>query len=186
MNSLQRALIRKCSWHWSDNIPGHGRGQFEFNTKHWQVWTLNSRGTCVTNRTAAGIFYTLIIIRIKEVYALYKWACHWLTFFFQGEHVTFEDCLAKVDRRAPFIAGFGLTFDGLTDFKVVIENENVLTMPSLEIAVKCCFAAYFVYNISYPPDLTPFLLFMEYVFNLKATKKLPLSVSIMIESLEKL
>ena len=107
--------------------------------------------------------------------------CH-----FQGEHVTIEDCLEGKDRRAPYIAGFGVTFDELTDFKVVIENDNILTMPSLEMALKCCFAAYFVYNISYPPDLTPFLLFMEHVFNLKPTKKLPLSVTIMIETLGKL
>ena len=43
--------------------------------------------------------------------------------------------------------GFGSTFDDLTDFKVVIEKENILTMPSIDMALKCCFAAYFVYNI---------------------------------------
>ncbi len=81
---------------------------------------------------------------------------------------------------------FGTSFDELSDFKIVIEKENVITMPCLDTAIHCCFAAYYIYNISYPPDLGPLMLFLEqYVYHLKPSHKLPLTVSIIIDCLEK-
>ena len=54
------------------------------------------------------------------------------------------------------------------------------------MAVHCCFAAYYIYNISYPPDLNPYLLFLEqHVYRLKLSQKLPLTVSIVMDCLEK-
>ena len=105
----------------------------------------------------------------------------------QGESICIEDALEEVDCRAPFIAAFGLSVDALTDFKLVIEKENILSVPSLALALHCCFAAYYLYNISFPSDVSPIMLFLEqYVYHLKPSQKLPLSVSVIIDSLEKI
>ncbi len=95
----------------------------------------------------------------------------------------------SIECRAPFIAAFGRNKDELVEFKLVIERENILAMPSLNVAVHCCFASYYIYNISYPPDFSSILLFLEqsiYLFNVKPSQKLPLSVSVIIDSLKKL
>ena len=42
---------------------------------------------------------------------------------------------------------FGVTKDELTDVKLVIVCDNVIT---LAVALHCCFASYYIYNISYP------------------------------------
>ena len=44
----------------------------------------------------------------------------------------------------PYIAAFGVTIDALTDVKLVIEKENVLSMPSVVVALHCCFACYYI------------------------------------------
>ena len=62
-----------------------------------------------------------------------------------------------------------------------------MPMPSMAIALHCCFAAYYLYNISYPLEFSPVLMFLEtYVYGLKASKKLPLSVSLIVDSLERI
>lgn len=104
----------------------------------------------------------------------------------QGESVSIEESIEGVQRHTPFIVAFGSSDDDLSDTKIVIEKENILSMPTLDMAVHCCFAAYYIFNISYPPDLSPFLLFLEqYIYRLKASQKLPLTVSIVMDCLEK-
>ena len=51
----------------------------------------------------------------------------------------------------------------MTDFKVVIEGENIFPMPSLICALHFCFAAYYVFNISFPVDFRFVLLFIELI-----------------------
>lgn len=95
--------------------------------------------------------------------------------------------LKDIEQKAPFIAAFGRTREELSDFKVVIEGENILPMHSLRVALHCCFAAYYIYNISYPPDFGTVMLFLEqYVYKLKPSQKVPLSVCLLIDSLEKI
>ena len=59
---------------------------------------------------------------------------------------------------------FGATRDTLSDVKVVIEKDNVLSMPSLSKAIHFCFASYYVFNISFPQSFKPILLFMEKIY----------------------
>lgn len=93
----------------------------------------------------------------------------------------------SIECRAPFIAAFGVNKDELVEFKLVIERENIIAMPSLDVAVHCCFASYYIYNVSYPHHFLPILLFFEqYIYMLKPSQKLPLSVSIIVDSLKKL
>lgn len=94
--------------------------------------------------------------------------------------------MESVECKAPYIAAFGPSLDELCEFKVVVEKDNVVAMPSMDFALHCCFAAYYIYNISYPPDLRPYLLFLEqYVYRLRPSQKLPLTISIVVDGLEK-
>jgi len=69
---------------------------------------------------------------------------------------------------------------------VVMEKDNVLSMPSLTAALHYCFASYYVFNISYPPDSKPLMLLLEsYVYGLKPSLKLPLSVAVLMDNLQK-
>lgn len=91
-----------------------------------------------------------------------------------------------LETRAPFFVGFGATRASATDFKVVIETDNVLSMPSVVTALHYCFSTYYVFNISFPPDFRFVLLFLEkYVYGLKPSQKLPMCVTVLINSLEK-
>ena len=65
----------------------------------------------------------------------------------------------KLDRTAACIAAF----EGITDIKLMIEKDNVLSMPSMKIAVHCCFAVYYIFNLTYPTAIGPFLLLLEHV-----------------------
>ena len=57
-------------------------------------------------------------------------------------------------------------------------------MPSLSIAVHCCFSAYYIYNITFPQPISQFMVFLEhYVYKLKPSQKLSLTLSALIESL---
>lgn len=77
----------------------------------------------------------------------------------------------------------------LSDFKLIVEKENILSMPSIATAVHCAFASYYniIYNISFPSDISPLLLFLEqYVYKLKPSQKMPVSVSVIIDNLERI
>ena len=83
--------------------------------------------------------------------------------------------------------GFGLTRTEVKDFKVVIENDNIISLSSIKTALHYCFAAYYVFNISFPNSYRLILLFLEkYVYGMKPSQKTPLSVQTIIDSLEKI
>ena len=61
-----------------------------------------------------------------------------------------------------------------------------MPMPSVIDALHYSFSSYYVFNISFPPDFHLLLLFLEkYVYGLKSSMKVPLSISILYDSLEK-
>ena len=73
-----------------------------------------------------------------------------------------------------------------TDFKVVIEKENIIEMPSLFVAVQYCFTTYYVMNIAYPSQVNPLMLFLETeLFGLKPSSKIPISVTVLRDNLLK-
>ena len=73
-----------------------------------------------------------------------------------------------------------------TDFKVVVEKENIIEMPSLFIALQYCFAIYYIMNIAYPKDVNPLMLFLETeLFGLKSSSKIPMSVTVLCDNLYK-
>ena len=69
--------------------------------------------------------------------------------------------------------------DSLTDFKLVIETNNIIPMPSLSIALHCCISSYCIYNIVFPLEIKAFMLFHEsYVCFLKRSQKLHISLQL--------
>lgn len=88
---------------------------------------------------------------------------------------------------APYIVAFGETQDSLTDIKVIMERETIISFSSVSEALHYCFAAYYVFNISYPPPFKSLMIILEtYVYGLKATSKEPLTVTIFKDSLKRL
>ena len=79
---------------------------------------------------------------------------------------------------------FGLTRDSITDIKVVIENNNIIPMPSLSTAIHFCFASYYIFNISFPTAFKSIL--EKYVYGLKSSQKLPMSVVLVHDGMERL
>ena len=68
----------------------------------------------------------------------------------------------------------------LSDAKVIImEKKNILPMPSLECALHVCFSFYYIFNISFPQAKV-------YAYGLKSSQKLPLSVTLVHDGIEKL
>ena len=45
------------------------------------------------------------------------------------------------------------------DIKPVVERGNILNLPSLSMALQCCIASYYIYNIAYPANMESFMLF---------------------------
>lgn len=59
-------------------------------------------------------------------------------------------------------------------------------MSSLTMALHFCFASYYVYNITFPSDFRFVLLFLEtFVYGLKPSQKVPLGVTVLSDSLER-
>ncbi len=87
--------------------------------------------------------------------------------------------------KSPCIVAFGGSIDFVSDVKVVIEN-NVLPMPSVMNAMEYCVASYYVFNMAYPLEIHPLLIFFEkYIFDLKPSHKLPLSAAVLYDNLQK-
>ena len=82
-----------------------------------------------------------------------------ILFVVQGESLNIDECLESVECRTPFIAVFGVNMDSLTDFKLVIERDTIMSVSPLSTALHCCFASYYIYNIVYPSPLKSFMLF---------------------------
>ena len=107
--------------------------------------------------------------------------------FLKGESVDLKQSLSTLQTTAPCIVAFGLTRCSLSDVKVVIEKTNLLQMPSVSTAIHFCFASYYVFNISFPSDFKFILLFLEkYVYGLKSSQKLPMSVALVHDGMERL
>ena len=103
----------------------------------------------------------------------------------QGEMIDIEVALQEIHSQAPSIAAFGVSLDSLTDFKVVIEQKSIITVPSLSYAVHCCLACFYIFNISFPIEISPMMVFFEkYVHSLTPSKKLSLAASILIDNLD--
>ena len=104
----------------------------------------------------------------------------------QGEIIDIEGAIQELDEKAPCIVGFELTRSEAMDFKVLIESDNVIPMPSVLTALHYCFAAYYVFNIAFPLQYHLILLFLEkHVYGIEPSQKTPIIVSVLIDSLDK-
>ena len=98
----------------------------------------------------------------------------------------FEECIAGLNTTAPCIAAFGVTRDDIADIKVLVETDNILPVNTLSTSIHVCFACYYIFNISFPPSHKHILLFFEkYVYGLKSSNKLPMSVVLVHDGMER-
>ena len=95
--------------------------------------------------------------------------------------------LKKIECSAPSIIAFGDSVTSASDYMVVVEKENIFPLASVTTALHFCFASYYVFNISFPPQFRLVLLFLEkYIYSLKPSQKHPLSVTVLHDNLLKL
>ena len=88
---------------------------------------------------------------------------------------------------APYIVGFGETQDSIDDVRVVIEKETVICFSCISEALHYCFAAYYIFSISYPPDFKMVMLTLDtHVYGLMPSSKVPLTVTAFQDSLQRL
>ncbi|CAI8031482.1 hypothetical protein GBAR_LOCUS17865 [Geodia barretti] len=105
---------------------------------------------------------------------------------FEGESLDIEECIAGLNTTAPCIAAFGVTRDNIADVKVIVETDNILPVNTLSTSIHVCFACYYIFNISFPPSYKHILLFLEkYVYGLKSSQKLPMSVVLVHDGMER-
>lgn len=106
------------------------------------------------------------------------------TCIFQGETVNIEDGIADIQTNEPVVCAFGKDMSTLAVFKLVIEKDNAFDMPTLSVAIHCCFSAYYIYNITFPQPLSHFLVFLEcHVYKMKPSQKPSLSIATLVDSL---
>jgi hypothetical protein len=105
---------------------------------------------------------------------------------FEGESLDIEECIAGLNTTAPCIAAFGVTRDNIADVKVIVETDNILPVNTLSTSIHVCFACYYIFNIYFPPSYKHILLFLEkYVYGLKSSQKLPMSVVLVHDGMER-
>ena len=81
----------------------------------------------------------------------------------QGEVLEVEDEIEKLGIHYPsLIVAFGPSLDSLQD-SMLVEENNILIMPTLGTALHCCFVSYFIFDIVYPPSARNMLLFLDSV-----------------------
>jgi hypothetical protein len=101
----------------------------------------------------------------------------------KGETIDNDKAIKEIQIKAPSIIAFGV-MDKIEEIKIIIEDDNVLRMPSMLSAVSYCISAYYVFNISYPPEFRSLMLFLEkYIYGLKPSLTLPLSATLLYDNL---
>ena len=70
-----------------------------------------------------------------------------MIYFLQGEYISLNDAIVGTSCNSPYIAAFGKALADLTDPVVVVE-KTVLRMPSMGMAVVCCF--FLLLHIQHP------------------------------------
>lgn len=128
------------------------------------------------------------LLIVFEVHAYYVYMCkyHFFPLVLKGESISVDEAITSIEVKSPCIIAFGTTLDSVGEAKVVMEGDNVLHMPTLLTALHYCMASYYVFNISYPVEFRPFMLFLEkYIYGMKPSLKLPLSVTLLYDNLQK-
>ena len=86
----------------------------------------------------------------------------------QGESIDIEGAIQELDEKAPCIIGFRLTRLEAMDFKILIKNNNIISIPSMRTTLHYYFTTYYVFNITFPLQYHLILLFLEkYVYDIK-------------------
>ena len=105
------------------------------------------------------------------------------TYFIQeGDDIDEE--IAKIPIQAPCI--IIIEAREATTYDVVVEGASLVQSTDLSTALVDLFSAYFAFDIAYPQELHPVLIFQHYVFGLKDQQKVPVSVTTTVATMRRL
>ena len=133
------------------------------------LWALPSVPIWHSSYTPYKYVYTLL-----NHFTVHSQQAALCTYFIQeGDDINEE--IAKTAVQAPCIiineAREATTYD------VVVEGASLGQSTDLSTALVDLFSAYFAFDIAYPQELHPVLIFQHYVFGLKDQQKVPVSVT---------
>ena len=103
---------------------------------------------------------------------------------FQGGEDLDEE-ITKIPVNAPYIVV--MEASEATTYDVIVERSSLFQSTVLRTALVDLFSAYFVFDIAYPPELYPVLIFFQhYVFGLKDKEKVSVSVTTTVGTMRRL
>ena len=74
-----------------------------------------------------------------------------------------------------------------TTYDVAVEGSSLVQSTDLNTALIDLFSAYFVFDIAYPSELLPVLIFFQhYIFGLKDKQKVPVSVTTTVATMRRI
>lgn len=101
----------------------------------------------------------------------------------EGDDIDEE--IAKIPIQAPCIVI--IEASEATTYDVVVEGASLVQSTDLSTALVDLFSAYFAFDIVYPPELHPVLIFFQhYIFGLKDQQKVPVSVTTTVATMRRL
>ena len=96
-----------------------------------------------------------------------------------------DESINSLNVSAPCIVAFGASRNHIDNIRVIIESE-VVPVANMATAIHFCFSCYYIFNMSFPPSFKLILLFLEkFVCNLKPSQKLPMSVVLVHNGMER-
>lgn len=70
---------------------------------------------------------------------------------------------------------------------VIVEGASLVQSTDIQTALIDLYSAYFVFDIAYPVEVAPVLIFMQhYIFGLKDSQKIPVSVATTVATMHRL
>ena len=97
----------------------------------------------------------------------------------------FDEVIGRIPLSAPYIVV--MEASEATTYDVAVEGLSLVQSTDLSTALLDLYSAYFVFDIAYPPEILPVLLFFQhFVFGLKDKQKVPVSVTTTVATLRRL
>jgi len=74
-----------------------------------------------------------------------------------------------------------------TTYDLIVEGASLVQSTDIQTALIDLYSTYFVFDIAYPVEVAPVLIFMQhYIFGLKNSQKIPVSVATTVATMHRL
>jgi len=94
-----------------------------------------------------------------------------------------DEELKNVPFSAPCI--FMVETSEATTYDVIVEGASLVQSTDIQTALIDLYSAYFVFDIAYPVEVAPVLIFMQHIFGLKDSQKIPVSVATTVATMRR-